>query len=689
MKKENDFLLEIHTEELPPKSLLKLSRALTEAVKSGLKNAGLTFGKVEDFATPRRLAVVVHQLIAKQPVQIIERKGPSVKAAYDANGNPTKAAEGFARSCGIDVAQLETIKEKKGEFLYFKTSEPGKTVFELLPTIVENAIKALPIPKLMRWSDNAVAFVRPVHSVILLYGKKKIAAEFFGKETTQKTKGHRFHSKKAIKIKSPKEYAKKLHKKGFVVGDFETRQSMIEAEIRRVAAKHQAEPFIEADLLEEVTALVEWPIVLVGRFPEKYLKLPQEVLISSMQDHQRCFPLLDKQRKLLPLFVIVSNLESVNETLVVKGNERVMNARLADAEFFYHADRMRPLESYREDLKNVVFQASLGTLYDKTARVAKLAAMISAKCGFDEKLAVRAAELSKCDLMTSMVGEFPELQGIMGSYYAEHDGEPEEVVEAMTEQYMPVNAEASLPKGHAGFSVALADRIDTLIGIFGIGKIPTGDKDPFALRRAALGVIRLAEYLSVPKLRAFDIQFLLEESQELYGDLLKNSLVVEEVWEFILERLKYWLLSQGYSANHFAAVRAIGEKDFREFRLRLDAVKHFSNLPEAESLAAANKRVHNILVKENIVRPLGEVDREKLVEKAERALADLVAYEENREQGNYKDQLHSLAKLKGPIDQFFDEVMVMCEDEVIRKNRLALLAKLRDLFLRVADISLL
>lgn len=680
----NDFLLEIHTEELPPKSLLKLSNALAENIKLGLEKAQLEFGEVSRFSTPRRLAVIVANLAECQPDQLIERKGPALQAAYDQSGKPTQACVGFAKSCGVEVADLETMKTEKGEFLYFKKTDSGKRTVNLLPEIVEQALKQLPVAKMMKWSTHEVPFVRPVHSVLMMYGSEKIDATILGKETTRETKGHRVHGKQSIRVKSPKKYVHQLKNEGAVITDFDARRDMIEAEIIRLAKKHRGKAFIERALLDEVTALVEWPVALVGRFPKKYLKLPKEVLISSMQAHQRCFSMLNEKNQLMPFFITISNVKSANPDLVIKGNERVMVARLADAEFFYDADCMQKLSRYREELRNVVFQAQLGSLYDKTERIKILSHLIATSCGFDVDDAERAAILCKSDLMTSMVGEFPELQGIMGSYYAEHDAERQNVVAAMTEQYMPLNADAPLPATNIGTTIALADRIDTLVGIFGIGKAPTGDKDPFGLRRAALGVIRL-----LLKPMPVSLEALLKKSKSLYGDLLVNPIVVEDVLNFIFDRLKYWLLAQEYSANQIAAVQGAGVKELPDFLARLDAVQKFQALPEAESLAAANKRVHNILAKERVKVTHHEIDVDLLREDAERKLAKQVMAEEQKEYHTYHERLIALAKLREPIDQFFDKVMVMVEDEALRHNRLVLLSKLRALFLKVADVSLL
>lgn len=689
MKKVKDFLLEIHTEELPPKSLQALEKALADGIKKGLIDSGLEHGDIQSFSTPRRLAVIVKSLSKTQPSQVIERRGPSTKAAYDNNGEPTKACSGFAASCGVEVNQLEKISTEKGEFLYFKTEKEGKTVFELMPEIVITAIKSLPIKKPMRWSHHKVEFARPIHSVVMMYGRKVIPAEVLGQMAATTTKGHRFHQKKTLKIKSPKHYERTLKKCGFVIPNFVERRELILEQAFALAKKYQGSVLIEQPLLDEVTAIVEWPTALIGKFPSKYLKLPREVLISTMQDHQKCFPVVDERGDLMPLFVTISNLQSLKPEEVVKGNERVMVARLADAEFFYKADLMLPLEKYREDLRNVVFQARLGSLYDKAERVEKLAKYIAEKCDFNETLAMRAAQLSKCDLMTSMVGEFPELQGFMGFYYAKQDQEPSEVAAAMREQYMPANAEAALPETKTGMVLSLADRIDTLVGIFGINKMPTGDKDPFALRRAALGVVRLL--VKLPKISLTSlISFSIARGYENLP--LENQRVYNDVTTFIRERLKYWLLSQGYSANQFAAVDEAGFSEIPDFIERMKAVKFFASLPESENLAAANKRVRNILIKAGMDNSHSlPIDKALLQEPAEVELAKAIEIHEAEQKHlkYYPTRLKSLATLREPVDAFFDNVMVMSDDATLQRNRLALLSRLRSLFLAIADISLL
>ena len=471
MKHTKDFLLELHTEELPPKSLKNFVEDLSRGIEKGLTEADLAHGEMELFATPRRLAVIVKNIASKQSERTIERRGPATSSAFDKNGKPTKACEGFAKSCGVSIEKLETLKTDKGAFLFYKETKPGKTILDLLPDIVKKAIKSMPISKPMRWSKSEVEFSRPVHSVIMMYGKQVIPCDIFGKQTAKQTRGHRFHRERILTIRSPEKYEHILKKRGFVIPGFVERRAKILEQISTLAIKHGGSVIYDEALLDEVTAIVEWPVALLGRFPKEFLEVPREALISSMQDHQKCFPLVDEKGSLLPMFIAVSNLQSLKPSEVIKGNERVMLARLSDAQFFYKADQMQPLSKYRDDLKNVVFQAQLGSLYDKTERVKNLAMHIADKIGSNVKYAKQAAELSKCDLMTSMVGEFPELQGIMGYYYTLHDKLPEEVAIALKEQYMPFNAEAPLPSTTTGMILSLADRLDTLIGIFGINKI--------------------------------------------------------------------------------------------------------------------------------------------------------------------------------------------------------------------------
>jgi len=687
--KTNDFLLEIFTEELPPKSLEKLSLALLSGIEEGLKNAELTYDTITPFATPRRLAVLVSQLMEIQPDQKIERRGPAISAAFDEQGKPTQATIGFAKSCKTSVQKLETVTTEKGEWLSFNKIEKGKSVFKLVPEIVNDAIKKLPIPRPMRWGNHKIEFIRPVHSVVMLYGKKVIPAEILGIKTSNKTLGHRFLSHRPIIIKNPKDYAMLLKTKGSVIADFETRKNIIEQQLNSLITKTNQSVYIDPKLLNDVTALVEWPKSLRVYFPKHFLSIPKEVLISCMQSHQRCFPIVDSHNELLNCFITVANIDSKDPKEIIKGNERVMVARLADAEFFYKTDLKHTLEHYRAELNNVIFQKELGTLYDKTERTAKIATWLAQQTGADCELAKRAAELSKADLMTNMIGEFPELQGIMGQYYAKHGKEPDAIAIALNEQYMPRGAGDDLPTTTIGCILAIADRIDTLVGTFGINKIPTGDKDPYGLRRAALGIIRIIIETNFK----IDLLELINQSKLsylTYTDLQPN--VIRDVFEFILERLKYYLLEQGFTTEEFNAVEAIHAVFFDDFYQRIEAVKVFHQLPEAESLAAANKRVSNILAKQELSFEDGKIDTALLQEPAEKQLAQLIEEKKNTteifyQKGNYIELLSELATLKNAIDNFFDHVMVMVDDKALCHNRLTILTKLRNLFLQVADIA--
>ncbi|MGD9107739.1 MAG: glycine--tRNA ligase subunit beta [Gammaproteobacteria bacterium] len=687
---KKDFLFELLTEELPPKDLYKLSQALENNFIENLGKNKLNYAEIKSFATPRRLAVLIKKLDDAQPQQMIERRGPAVSTAFDQNGKPTKACIGFAQSCGVTPQELTVIKTDKGEWVGFKKEQAGKSIFQIMPEIVKQALKSLPINRPMRWGNSEVEFIRPVHSVILLFDKKIIAAEILGIKASNTTLGHRFLSKDKIKIKYPRDYEKIL-KKHFVIADFIKRKADIQRQVLHFADKVGGKALMENDLLNEVTALVEWPVGLLANFPEHFLQVPAEILISSICQHQKCFPIKDENNKLLPNFITISNIKSKRPHVVIAGNEKVMNARLSDAEFFYHTDIAQSLVKRVDVLKNIIFQQQLGSLYDKTKRLMVLSAWIAELIGADQQHAERAAYLSKTDLVTEVVGEFPELQGVMGYYYALHDGEPEQVAVAIREQYMPEHANALLPQTLVGQVLASADRVDTLIGIFGINKIPTGDKDPFALRRAASGIVRIIVENKLP----LNLWFLLEKSLDLYGDLIKRDNVVEQAFQFIQDRLKSYVLEHGFSAHEFAAVAARNVHETYDFYLRLLALKKFLAMPEAASLAAANKRVSKLLAKEAQQLIAGHVlQQELLTEDDEIKLAQLIA--EKREQTqqlalsqDYVALLQDLAELQQPIDNFFDHVMVMVEDKNVCANRLLLLARLRELFLQVADISLI
>lgn len=694
MKRE-DCLIEIHTEELPPKALKKMSDAFHQQIESRLQKADLEFNNIKSYATPRRLAVLVEGLASGQPDKVVERKGPAVNAAYDKDGKPSKACEGFARSCGVEVGKLITLKTDQGEWVGYKQKVKGQKIEELLPEMVEQAAHALPIPKRMRWSDSPVEFVRPVHSVILLYGKKVIKGEVLGCKTGNVTEGHRFHCDKPVNITNAADYAAELEKKGRVLVDFARRRDMIRAEAESLAKEvthNIGKAYIEDALLDEVTGLVEWPVALCGTFDEKFLEVPKEVLISAMQDHQRYFSVVDKDGKLLPYFIFMSNIKSKKPAQVVHGNERVLRARLSDAKFFYETDRQHTLASRIERLKEIVYQAKLGTLYDKSQRLKGWMSFItlSLNAALKQK-AERAAELCKTDLVTEMVGEFPETQGVMGYYYALNDKEDKDVAFAMREQYMPRFAGDALPEHQLGQILALADRLDLLVGSFGINNIPTGDKDPFGLRRAALGIVRilveLEMDLDLKKILAIDVD-------GLYQNKLENKQAREQVLDFIRERLRGWYLEQGVTPDVFASVAALDLGNLLDFHKRILAVQEFKKLKEAEALAAANKRVSNILAKYTEKMESDKVNPAIFDDAAESTLAKQLELKNDEiarlySDGKYDRILLELASLREPVDDFFDKVMVMTDDKPRRENRILLLTNLRNMFLRVADIALL
>ncbi|HDY97274.1 MAG TPA: glycine--tRNA ligase subunit beta [Pseudomonas sabulinigri] len=679
-----DFLVELGTEELPPKALKKLAGAFLTGVEKGLKEAGLSYSAARYFAAPRRLAIQVDQLATQQPDRSNQMDGPPVQAAFDADGNPTKAAEGFARKCGVSVAELD----QTGPKLRFVQSIPGQPATELLPGIVDAALAALPIPKRMRWADRKIEFVRPTQWLVMLLGEQVIPCEILAQTAGNQSRGHRFHHPDTVTISSPAAYAKTL-RKAYVVADFAERRELISQRVAELAAEQQGTAIVPSDLLDEVTSLVEWPVPLVCSFEERFLDVPQEALISTMQDNQKYFCLLDAKGKLLPRFITVSNLESKDPRQIIEGNEKVVRPRLTDAEFFFKQDKKQPLESHNTRLANVVFQAELGSVFDKATRVSTLAGFIAEQIGGDNANAQRAGLLSKCDLSTEMVGEFPELQGIAGYYYAKHDGEAEDVALALNEQYMPRGAGAELPTTLTGAAVALADKIDTLVGIFGIGMLPTGSKDPYALRRAALGVLRIL----IEKQLELDLNAALQVAIQQYGARVKADGLIALVQDFIFDRLRARYEDEGIEVAVYQSVRAVSPVSPLDFDQRVQAVQAFRRLPEAETLAAANKRVSNILSKaegevsaaidSNLLQEAAEQSLASAIEAAEKSVAPLAADRQ------YKDALERLAALREPVDAFFDQVLVNADDPAIKANRYALLARLRGLFLGVADISLL
>ena len=684
-----DPLLEIGCEELPPRSLQQLSRALADNICAELAQQQIPFEDTQVFATPRRLAVIIKAVGAELPPREIERIGPSVKSAYDNNGMPTIACIGFAKSCGVATDQLKIKKNGKGDDrVYYHARQEGLATKDFLIDIVNNAIKKLPISKPMRWGNHNTSFIRPVHWVVLLYGTEIIAGTVLGKTTSGETYGHRFHHPQPFRIPQAKDYSEMLFSRGHVVADFDTRSNIIRKELQKVAST-QGEAIISESLLREVTALVEWPVVLKGEFNAKFLDVPREVLITSMQSHQKYFPVVNKTGQLKPCFLFVSNIESKNPDTVIHGNERVINARLADAAFFYANDLKQPLAEHQDQLASMVFTKELGTLADKTTRIRKLATLIAKDINADATIAARAAELCKCDLLTAMVGEFPSLQGIMGYYYALANQEEKACAEAICEHYLPRFANDMLPKSACGQALALADKLDTLVGIIGINKIPTGDKDPFALRRAALGIIRILIHAKL----SIDLKKLLQQAEKTYTKL-PNTQVVNQAHDFILARLKSWYHDQRISYEVFESVVAKQPSTLQDFDERIRAVVKFQQLPEANALAAANKRVSNILKKQTVNNIPAAANQNLFEHDAERTLANELdklrqSVNDLYQQADYAAALSELATLKQPIDDFFDHVMVMVEDDETRLNRLALLTSLRQLFTQVADISLL
>ncbi|MCW9716402.1 glycine--tRNA ligase subunit beta [Avibacterium sp. 21-594] len=683
-----NFLAEIGTEELPPKALKKLATAFAENVENELNQAGLAFDKVEWFATPRRLAVKVLGLAEAQPSKEVEKRGPAVAAAFDAEGKPTKAAEGWARGCGISVDQAERLVTDKGEWLVHRAVIEGQPTKNLLLGIISNALAKLPIPKTMRWGDKSEQFVRPVHTVTLLFGDELIEGEILGVASGKTIRGHRFLGEQEFSIDNADQYPEILEKKGSVIADFERRKAIILENSQQKATALGGVADIEESLLDEVTALVEFPNVLTAKFEERFLAVPAEALVYTMKGDQKYFPIYDKNGKLLPHFIFVSNINPQDPTAIIEGNEKVVRPRLTDAEFFFKTDLKQRLEDNLPRLKTVLFQQQLGTLFDKTERIEKLSGEIAAQIGADVAKAERAGLLSKCDLMTNMVFEFTDTQGVMGMHYARHDGEDEEVAVALNEQYMPRFAGDELPHSLVACAVALADKLDTLTGIFGIGQHPKGDKDPFALRRAALGVLRIIVEKKLP----LDLTDLVKKSTALFGDKLTNSNVVDDVVDFMLGRFRAWYQEEGIAVDVIQAVLARRPTRPADFDARVRAVAHFRTLDAAEALAAANKRVSNILAKAE--GEIGEIHLDRCVEPEEKALAESVLALQSEVQpliakGDYVAVLDKLANLRQPVDNFFEKVMVNAEDPQLRQNRLAILKTLQGLFLQVADISLL
>ncbi len=687
MRDKRDLLIEIGTEDLPAKLLLNLCNEFGDIFCDQLAAAELSFSKHRVFCTPRRLAIIIENLDASQQDQFIERKGPHVASAFDKEGKPTQAAIGFARSCGVEVNQLVFEKTAKDSRLLFHDQRTGLKTTELLEQLLENTISKLSIPIRMRWDKTAVEFIRPVRWLLVIFGSETVTLKLFGQIAGNVAYGHRFHCPKPIVIKHASAYEGLLKVKGYVLADFEERQKNILEQVETLSASVNGKPVYTQELLDEITNLVEWPKALLGEFDKKFLEIHKEVLISTMQDNQKYIPLLDNNDELLPHFIIISNIDSTSPELVKQGNEKVIVPRFEDAMFFWHRDQNQPLVSRLEKLKSVVFEKQLGSLYDKTLRISELAEFISPHIDADPKLCKRAAMLSKCDLLTEMVGEFPKLQGIIGRNLALHDAEDKDVCLALEEQYLPRHAGDELPITAIGISLSLADRLDTLVGIFAIGKKPTGLKDPYGLRRASLAVLRI---IIEPHLN-INLHASLKQAASLFPESLNANAVVEEVFDYIIERLRAYFVDRNFAPDVIDSVLANRPTYPNDIAARIEAVRSFRKLPNAQSLATANKRIRNILKKTDRSK-IGHVQKELFKEDAENAL--YTAIEELSsdveilfQKHEYEQALNKLANLRQPVDTFFDDVMVMDEDEALKTNRIALLAKINSLFMHVADFS--
>ncbi|WP_026471507.1 glycine--tRNA ligase subunit beta [Alkanindiges illinoisensis] len=685
---KHTVLFELGCEELPPKSLKTLRDALKAEVEKGLTSAGLNFSGIDAYAAPRRLALKITDLDAAQPDGQKRFDGPAVQAAYDSEGNATRALEGFLRSQGITADQVSRFNAGKMEKVCFYKDIKGQSLDELLPAILQTALDNLPIAKRMRSAASRTEFVRPVQWVVLLKDDQVIDATIQDFKAGNQTFGHRFHAPQAISLKHANDYLESL-RAAHVVADFDERQGMISAQVKTLADEVNAQAIVPSDLLDEVTALVEWPVALRASFEQRFLAVPQEALISTMQDNQKYFCLVNEAGKLQPYFITVSNIDSKDPSQIIEGNEKVVRPRLSDAEFFFLQDQKQPLASRQAKLANMVFQAQLGTLWDKSERIAKLASEIAKLTDGDEASAKQAGLLAKCDLTSELVGEFPELQGIAGTYYARLEGQPDEVANAIAEQYLPRFAGDNLPQTKTGTALALADRLDTLVGIFGIGQAPTGNKDPFSLRRAAIGILRLL----IENKLSISLSQLIELAAQGYGDKLKDIHKAQaDALQFVEGRYRAMYEDQGVSVDVIQAVQGLNPASPLDFDYRIKAVSHFKTLPEAQALAAANKRVANILAKEGNVS--GDVDASLLTEQAEKDLYQALqaispVVTPLLQSHDYTPALTELATLRAPIDAFFDNVMVMADDAAVKQNRLRLLAELRALFISVADVSVL
>ncbi|MFD2179066.1 glycine--tRNA ligase subunit beta [Veronia pacifica] len=683
-----EFLIELGTEELPPTQLRTLAEAFSANFESELKAANLSHQGIKWYASPRRLALKVTDLAEGQADKVVEKRGPAISVAFDADGNPTKAAQGWARGNGITVEQAERLVTDKGEWLLFKQEVKGQQTQEIVVSLAAKALANLPIAKPMRWGDKDTQFIRPVKTLTILLGDELVEGEILGVASGRTIRGHRFMGEQEFTIESAEQYPEILEQRGKVMADYNARKAIIVADAKKAADALGGIADLDDDLVEEVTSLVEWPVVLTAKFENEFLNVPAEALVYTMKGDQKYFPVYDKNKGLLPNFIFVSNIESKEPRHVIEGNEKVVRPRLADAEFFFNTDRKRPLADRLPELEKAVFQKQLGTIKDKTDRITELAAYIAEKIGADIENTRRAGQLSKCDLMTSMVFEFTDTQGVMGMHYARHDGEAEDVALALNEHYMPRFAGDALPSTGVSSAVAMADKLDTIVGIFGIGQAPKGS-DPFALRRASLGVLRII----VENNYDLDLTDLVSKARELLGDRLTNANVQTDVFDFMQGRFRAWYQDEGHSIDVIQAVLAQRPTQPADFDKRVRAVSHFRELDAAESLAAANKRVGNILAKFDGELP-SSVDATLLVEDAEKTLATQVSQvvtdlEPVFAQRDYQKALTELANLREPVDNFFDNVMVMADDESLKVNRLTLLSTLRQQFMNVADISLL
>lgn len=683
-----DFLVEIGTEELPPKVLSLLCDSFSEGVTSRLREQNLQFGEVTSYGAPRRLALLIKDLETRTPDQDVVNWGPPSKVAFDSDGKPTRAAEAFAKKNSVDLSELTGLVENDGQQdkLCVRRTQPGSATESLLGDIINQSLAALPIPKPMRWGKSRQEFVRPVQWAVVLFDGNTVNTDILGVKSGNSSRGHRFHSEGEITIESPASYKEALQK-AFVMVDFQERREFIRDGVIAAAKQADGTAVIDEVLLDEVTALNEWPVPLLGRFEEHFLEVPAEALVSSMAQHQKYFHVVDSDNKLKPMFITVANIASLDPQQVISGNERVIRPRLADAAFFYKTDLKSSLQTRRESLKQVVFQTKLGTVYDKTERVSQLAKILAEYTGSTPEQAARAGELCKSDLVSEMVGEFDDLQGVMGRYYALNDGEDPAVAEALMEQYLPRFAGDSIPSTTTGATLALADRLDTLVGIFSIGQQPSGSRDPFALRRASLGILRIIIERDID----LDLKLAIAAAAQQLDEKPSDE-VCSQVLTYALDRFKSWYKDEGMDAEVFASVAALELSNPLDINARVRAVDQFAGLPEAVALAAANKRVFNILAKQAAGSVPSAVDSSLLVEAAEKQLAENItqqstAIEPLLQQRDYAGALKQLAQLRDSVDQFFDDVMVMVDDSAIRDNRLALLHSLRNLFLNVADIS--